>query len=37
MRYDEPRLVCGLVCPSHTSERRGKGDVCVCLLLQYLL
>ncbi len=25
MRYDEPRLVCGLVCPSRTSEREGEG------------
>ena len=26
MRYDEPRLVCGVLCPSRTSERGGKED-----------
>jgi hypothetical protein len=36
LRETMSRGLCGLVCPSRTSERGGKG-FWVCLLLQYLL
>ncbi len=36
LRETTSRGLCGLVCPSRTSERGGEGD-CVCLLLQDLV
>jgi hypothetical protein len=42
LRETTSRGLCGLVCPSRTSERGGEGDCvkrcrCVCLLLQDLV
>jgi hypothetical protein len=38
LRETTSRGLCGLVCPSRTSERGGEGVcVCVCLLLQDLV
>ena len=34
-RETTSRGLCGLVCPSRTSERGGEGSVCVCLLLHF--